>query len=443
VTATDVPEFSAFGDIGGCHRFSLEKSRMQQAEIEQEVVKETTRGWILPFAATILAMMALQMSNLGSSPLLREAQREFKMSASLYGTFTGMYGLSALLLSVPGGMLAKRFGEKRIMTAGLLMVTIGLLVLSRIWSIPTAFAGRAIWLLGYRPAFVCVMTAIALTAPLSLRSRSMGMVGAITALGTAVGASFGSAIGERFGWRNGILAFAGIAFLGALIFYSCYGIRSKADAPHVDRKPEKKQQKQTGVEQAPSVFRNPVIWALAVLEGIVGVGYFSSNWFIPGAVEMVFGKKDMTAAAQIISTGFVVAICANMLFGYLMDRFNKWNVMGLMMAILIPASLCMDTRILPLFWISSAIVLSVGLSAAQQCFSLAAELVSGREMGNVMGVVSLGPGIFGFIGPQMLGWLRDWTGNFTAGWYFLAAVAVVSLLIIIYIKHYIEIRATV
>jgi nitrate/nitrite transporter NarK len=103
----------------------------------------------------------------------------------------------------------------------------------------------------------------------------------------------------------------------------------------------------------------------------------------------------------------------------------------------------MDTRILPLFWISSAIVLSVGLSAAQQCFSLAAELVSGREMGNVMGVVSLGPGIFGFIGPQMLGWLRDWTGNFTAGWYFLAAVAVVSLLIIIYIKHYIEIRATV
>ena len=170
--------------------------------------------------------------------------------------------------------------------------------------------------------------------------------------------------------------------------------------------------------KAASIFRNPVIWALAVLEGIVGVGYFSSNWFIPGAVEMVFGKKAMTAA-YIISTGFIVAICANMFFGYLMDRFNKWNVMALMMVILIPASLCM-IRSLPLFWIASSIVLSVGLSAAQQCFSLAAELVTGREMGNVMGVVSLGPGIFGFVGPQMLGWLRDWTGSFTAGWYFLA-----------------------
>jgi nitrate/nitrite transporter NarK len=129
-----------------------------------------------------------------------------------------------------------------------------------------------------------------------------------------------------------------------------------------------------------------------------------------------------------------------MFFGYLMDRFNKWNVMALMMLILIPASLCMTIRNLPLFWAASAVVLSVGLSAAQQCFSLAAELVTGREMGNVMGVVSLGPGIFGFIGPQMLGWLRDWTGSFTAGWCFLAIVAAVSLMIIIYLRSYIKAR---
>jgi len=361
------------------------------------------------------------------------------MSDSLYGTFTGMYGLSALLLSVPGGMLARRFGEKRVMTVSLLVVMSGLIALSRVWSVPTAFAGRALWLLGYRPAFVCVMTAIALTAPLSLRSRSMGIVGAITALGSAVGAPFGKAIGS-LDWRNGILAFAGVALLCAFIFYFSYRVRSKPDVPGVGRKPERAQPKApAGAPQTASVFRNPVVWALAVLEGIVGLGYFSSNFFIPGAVEMAFGRKDMTAT-NILSTGFVVAICANIFFGFLMDRFNKWNVMGLMMAILIPASLCMNVNNLPVFWIASCIVLSVGLSAAQQCFALAAELVTGREMGNVMGVVSLGPGIFGYIGPQMLGWLRDWTGAFNAGWYFLAIVAVVSLIIVIYIKHYIKVR---
>jgi|WetSurSiteA1Bulk_404760.scaffolds.fasta_scaffold26184_1 predicted MFS family arabinose efflux permease len=402
---------------------------------------ESNRSWMIPFFATILAMMALQMSNLGSSPLLKEIQKEFRMSDSLYGTFTGMYGLSALLLSVPGGMLAKRFGERRVLSISLLFVALGLVVLSQVWSTPMIFAGRAVYLLGYRPAFVCVMTAIALTAPLSLRSRSMGMVGAITALGTAIGAPFGSAIGEDFGWRNGILAFGGIVLLGAFIFYFAYNIRPKREVPRVDPKPEKKESEAPSVvTKTGSIFRNPVIWALAVLEGIVGVGYFASNWFIPGAVEMAFGGKTMTAA-YILSTGFVVAICANLFFGYLMDRFNKWNVMGVMMVILIPASLCMNTTSLPLFWISTSIVLSVGLSAAQQCFSLAAELVPAREMGSVMGMVSLGPGIFGYVGPQMLGWLRDWTGNFTAGWYFLALVAVVSLALIIYIKHYIKVRS--
>jgi predicted MFS family arabinose efflux permease len=398
----------------------------------------TARGWLIPFSATILAMMVLQMSNLGSSPLLKELQREFGMSNSLFGTFTGMYGISALLLSVPGGMLAKRYGERNILTAGLLVVMLGLIVLSRVWNIPSAFGGRAVYLLGYRPTFVCVMTAIALTAPLSLRSRSMGMIGAISALGTAVGAPFGSAIGESFGWRNGILAFAGMSLLGALIFFFFYKVRSGPEVPGAASHPEKpKTATHADAPKSGSVFRNPAVWALAVLEGIVGVGYFSSNWFIPGATEMVFGGGAMTAA-YILSTGFAVAVCANLFFGYLMDRFNKWNVMALMMIILIPASLCMNTRSLPLFWIATAIVLSVGLSAAQQCFALAAELVTSSEMGNVMGLVSLGPGIFGLVGPQMLGWLRDWTGNFTAGWYFLAIVAALSLLLILYIKHYIR-----
>jgi predicted MFS family arabinose efflux permease len=410
--------------------------------MEKNAAGESGRSWMIPFAATILAMMALQMSNLGSSPLLKEIQNEFRMSNSLYGTFTGMYGLSALLLSIPGGMLAKRFGEKIVLSTSLLIVALGLITLSRVWSTPTIFAGRAIYLLGYRPAFVCVMTAIALTAPLSLRSRSMGMVGAITAVGSALGARFGIAIGGDFGWRNGILAFAGIVLLGAFVFYFSYSIRPKQDVTRVDAKHEKKRSEAPGVTtKTGSVFRNPVVWALAVLEGIVGVGYFSSNWFIPGAVEMAFGGKAVMAA-YILMTGYVVAVGANLFFGYLMDRFNKWNVMGLMMAILIPASLCMNTKNLPLFWIATSLVLSVGLSAAQQCFSLAAELVPAREMGSVMGLVSLGPGIFGYVGPQMLGWLRDWTGNFTAGWYFLALVALVSLSLIVYIKHYIKVRAT-
>jgi predicted MFS family arabinose efflux permease len=408
--------------------------------MRDSAVNEAEKGWVVPFLATIFVMMALQMSSLGFSPLLPEIQKEFGMSYSQVGLFTGMYGLSALLLSVPGGMLARRFGEKKVLSAGLLVVMLGLILLGRSWNAGAAFAGRGLWLVGYRPAFVCVMTAIAVTAPLSLRSRSMGVVGAISAFAAVIGAPFGSAIGRDFGWRNGILAFAGMALLGVLVFYTFYRSRSRHEIPRVEPEAEKLRSKPQSPERNPgSIFLNPVVWAIAALEGMVGVGYFSSNFFVPLAAEKAFGMKAMDAA-YILSTGFIVAACANIFFGYLMDRFNKWNVMALMMIVLIPASLCMDSRVLPVFWAATAVVLAVGLSAAQQCFSLAAELVTGREMGNVMGVVSLGPGIFGYIGPQILGWLRDWTGGFTAGWYFLASVAALSLIIVIYIKNYIRIH---
>ena len=54
-------------------------------------------------------------------------------------------------------------------------------------------------------------------------------------------------------------------------------------------------------------------------------------------------------------------------------------------------------------------------------------LLPKEEVGKGMGIVGLGSGIFGYLGPQMLGYLRDATGGFTAGWIFVACAAVLAL----------------
>ena len=66
-------------------------------------VRATPGGWVLPFGVTLVAMFALQLSNLGFSPLLPSIQQEFGMSYTQLGLFTGIYGLLALALSVPAG----------------------------------------------------------------------------------------------------------------------------------------------------------------------------------------------------------------------------------------------------------------------------------------------------------------------------------------------------
>ena len=142
-------------------------------------------------------MFALQLSNLGFSPLLPSIQQEFAMSYTQLGTFTGIYGLLAMVLSVPAGVSARRFGERRVLALGLLGVAAGSLLLGQAWSVESAIAFRGLTIFGYRFAFVSVLIAVALTAPPALRGRTMGVVGATSSLASVIGAPLGGIAGAR------------------------------------------------------------------------------------------------------------------------------------------------------------------------------------------------------------------------------------------------------
>jgi predicted MFS family arabinose efflux permease len=379
--------------------------------------------WVIPFVATLFGMMALQISSLGFAPLLPHIQKAFGMSYSQIGLFTGVYGLLAIVLSVPAGLTAKYFGEKRVLISGLVVVALGLGALSTANSFTGAFLGRGLWITGYRFAFVCVLTAIGLTCPPSLRGRTMGILGAMSSLASVIGAPFGSSIGEAFGWRNGIRAFGCAALLGAVvvaIFYQDPVAGTERAQSH-----SLGETRQTA-QGAPSAFRMPVVWALALLFGLVGMPSFSVTFFVPSAATSIF-KLDAVAASWIISSGYLVAIFLNLLVGYLMDRYNKWVIMGTLMTLLVPACLAMTTSHLAVFRVGAASILGIGFTATNQIYGIAADVLRGRQTGNVMGIVSLGAGVCGYLGPQMLGALRDWTGEFAAGWYMMAAIAAISV----------------
>jgi predicted MFS family arabinose efflux permease len=388
--------------------------------------------WLLAFLATLIAMMALQMSSLGFSPLLPNIQKEFGMSYTQIGFFTGIYGLLAIFLSVPAGLMAKRFGEKIILVAGLVVVALGLAVLSRANSFTGALAGRAVWIAGYRFAFVCVMAAIALTCPPSLRGRSMGILGAISSLASVIGAPFGSSIGQAFGWRRGILAFGCAALAGAIIVAVFYKNRTTDVTPVDGHSLGGTTPIGANVQSA---FRTPVVWALSLLVGLIGMPHFSVTFFVPSAAKSVF-KLDALSASWIISSGYLAAIFVNLLVGYLIDKFNKWIVMGTLVGFMIPACIAMTAKNLIVFRICTTLILAFGFTATLQVYGIAGDVLRGRQTGNVMGVVSLGAGVCGYFGPQMLGALRDRTGGFAAGWYLMAGVAAATVCLIFMLRKY-------
>lgn len=386
-------------------------------------VRVALSSWLVPFAATLLAMFALQLSNLGFAPLLPSIQREFGMSYTQLGTFTAMYGLLAMLLSVPAGLSAKRFGEKRVLALGLLGVAAGSVLLGRAWSVESALALRGLTFVGYRFAFVSVLIAIALTAPPALRGRTMGVLGATSALASVIGAPLGGVLVREFTWRYAILGYAAMAAFGALVFWACYR------PSNVDAAPDVHVPAATGGSRA-NAFLSPVVWMLALLVGLGGFGQFTVTNFVPSVAESLY-HLDAAAAGVIISTGYMTAIVVNLLVGLLADRYDKLVVLGGLFIVLAVASASLTIEHLLAFRLATAAVLGLGFTAANQLYGLAGSVMPRAEAANAMGVVSLGAGLFGYFGPQMLGILRDRTGSFAAGFYMVAIADVLTLGLIV------------
>jgi predicted MFS family arabinose efflux permease len=376
-------------------------------------------AWVLPFGVTLIAMFALQLSNLGFSPLLPSIQQEFGMTYKQLGLFTGIYGLLALALSVPAGASAKRFGEKLVLGVGLLGVAAGSLLLGQAWSFESALTFRGLTIFGYRFAFVSVLIAVALSAPPSLRGRTMGILGATAALSSVIGAPLGGALVDEMGWRIAILGYAAMAVLGVAAFWLFYqptaGEDPKSSGSHAAT---------GGLHR--SAFRSPVVWILALIVGMGGFGQFTVTYFVPSVARALYGL-DARSAGFIISTGYMTAIVVNLIVGTLVDRFNKLMVLGAVFVLLATASTLLAVENLVMFRVSTAAVIGLGFSAANQLYGLAGSVMPRGETGNAMGVVSLGAGLFGYFGPQMLGILRDSTGSFAAGFYMVAIADVITV----------------
>ena len=129
---------------------------------------------MISVAAVIVAMMAIQMASLGFSPLLPAIQKDLGASYSQMGLFTGMYGIIALLVSLPAGVFAARIGEKRALLIGLAVTAVGLAALSQATRYDVALAFRALWLIGYRTAFIGVFTAMAMVTPRAVSKPDHG-----------------------------------------------------------------------------------------------------------------------------------------------------------------------------------------------------------------------------------------------------------------------------
>ena len=137
-------------------------------------------GWVIVFGG---------MSTI--NPLLPFVRAEFRLSGSETGLLTSLFTLPYLLMQIPGGVLADRFGAKRILLVMLLLAGISLTA-SGLWPLGL-FTFLAVMMLYRTGCSVYYSTSFGTSAGM-VPAKERGLVAALLTMGTA----FGGAVGTGF-----------------------------------------------------------------------------------------------------------------------------------------------------------------------------------------------------------------------------------------------------
>ena len=352
--------------------------------------------------------------------------------AAMAPTFTQFYGLSAkqksLMIAIPvllgslgclpAGMLADRFGGRKVFTA--------LLVLSAIPAIGIGFSqsySQMLWLgvflgmAGTSFAIGVSFTSKWFTADqqgTALGVYGMGNIGqSIAVFGAPV---LALALGS---WRPVFFIFALAAVVWGIVFY----VFARNAASTVTPK--------TLGENISVLRRSPLASVLSLFYFVTFGGFVAFSIYLPTLLKDMFRLSPADAGAR--TAGFVLlAILMRPLGGILGDRFGGARVLiGVFLALAVLGAL-MGCPWMPTFTVGAlgaAAMLGVGNGAV---FKLVPEYFP-KETGTVTGLVGAFGGLGGFFPPLVLGVIRDTTGGYALGFIFLSVFSLACLAINLFV----------
>jgi NNP family nitrate/nitrite transporter-like MFS transporter len=348
--------------------------------------------------------------------------------AALAPTFTQAYGLSATARSlmiaipvllgsigrIPAGMLADRFGGRRVFSA--------LLLLSAIPAAGIGLSSSYIQLLWLGVLLGIAGTSFAIGVSFTSRWFTNDQQG--TALGVFGMGNIGQSVAV-FGapvlalslgsWRPVFYVFAIISAIWGITFYL---FARDAVSPV---KPK------TFYENLAVLRRSPLAWVLSLFYFLTFGGFVAFSIYLPTLLKDLYKLSPADAGAR--TAGFVLlATLMRPVGGMLGDRFGGARVLVPVFISIAVLGALMGCPWMPTFTIGAlgaAAALGLGNGAV---FKLVPQYFS-KETGTVTGLVGAFGGLGGFFPPLVLGVIRDATGSYVFGFILLALSAVACLLV--------------
>jgi NNP family nitrate/nitrite transporter-like MFS transporter len=350
---------------------------------------------------------------------------EFALSGFEKGVLVGIPLLGGSLLRIVIGPLGDWAGAKAV---GLAILGLEAVALLLGWQWGTSFEEILIvgLILGIAGASFAIALPLASQAyPPAHQGLAMG-VAAVGNSGVLLAALFAPRLAAVFGWHQ-VFALMLVPVLGtACLFFWLVQPDSSQKHSH------KKQESTTYLSLLSQGLRNTSMYWLCGLYAVTFGGFVGLSSYLPIFFHDQF-QIDMVTAGTLTAIAALVGSVARPLGGLFADRFGGFLLLkGLFVIVMI---LCLAPGQFSTIGWALAVVLMIMLCLGFGNGVLF-QVVSCRfpaMMGTASGLIGAAGGFGGFLLPTCFGWLKDFTGTFSAGFFAFGLVsgfAALSVMII-------------
>ncbi|MBP7420714.1 MAG: MFS transporter, partial [Burkholderiaceae bacterium] len=177
--------------------------------------------------AMLLSSLGTSIANVGLPTLARAFNAPFQQVQWVVLA----YLLATTTLVVSAGRLGDMVGRRRLLLAGIALFTLASVLCGMAPTLGLLIAARALQGLGAAVMMALTMALVAQTVPQDKTGSAMGLLGTVSAIGTALGPSLGGLLIAGVGWQA--LFFINLP-LGVLAFFLAYHTLP-ADGPKAGR----------------------------------------------------------------------------------------------------------------------------------------------------------------------------------------------------------------
>ena len=401
---------------------------MDDIALERSAIRRITLR-LVPFLMVCYFIAFVDRVNLGFAG--HDLSQDLHLSSTVFGFGAGIFFLAYFIFEVPSNLLLERFGARRWISR--IMVTWGVVaacmaLMTGVWSF---YALRALLGLAEAGFFPGVILYLTYWFPREHRAKIVGYFMVAIPVSTFLGSPVSGLILDNMAGTWGLHGWQWLFILEALpavvlgVMVLAWLPDRPADAawlPAVERDwLERRLAAERLQAQGPrqSVWRIMVDKRVLVL-GLVYMGSTATNYglsFWQPQLIKSFGMSN-TMAGVYNAIPFVVGSVAMIFWGRRSDRKRErvWHTSAALFVAAAGLSTCIFVQnSLPLTLVALSTALVGCYALKGPFFALSTEWLAAGAMAAGLAQINALGNLAGFIGPFLLGWIKDQTGSYALG----------------------------